>query len=82
LQGVTYDTGGADIKTGGHMAGMSKDKCGAANIAGFFKTLELLKPARTHFLPLFHPFSFAHNSLFRLCLDLDAYAELGFVRNR
>lgn len=57
-KGVTYDTGGADIKTGGHMAGMSKDKCGAANIAGFFKTLELLKPAH-----------------------LDAYAELGFVRN-
>jgi leucyl aminopeptidase len=57
-KGVTYDTGGADIKTGGHMAGMSRDKCGAANVAGFFKTLELLKPAH-----------------------LDAYAELGFVRN-
>jgi leucyl aminopeptidase len=31
------------------MAGMSRDKCGAANVAGFFKTLELLKPARTLF---------------------------------
>jgi leucyl aminopeptidase len=57
-KGVTYDTGGADLKTGGHMAGMSRDKCGAANVAGFFKTLELLKPAH-----------------------LDAYAELGWVRN-
>ena len=23
-QGVTYDTGGADVKAGGHMAGMSR----------------------------------------------------------
>ncbi len=43
-KGITYDTGGADIKTGGHMAGMHRDKCGAAFVAGFFKTLELLKP--------------------------------------
>lgn len=25
-KGITYDTGGADIKVGGHMAGMSRDK--------------------------------------------------------
>ncbi len=43
-KGITYDTGGADIKYGGHMAGMHRDKCGAAFIAGFFKTLSLLKP--------------------------------------
>lgn len=37
LQGITYDTGGADIKAGGVMAGMHRDKCGAAAVAGFFK---------------------------------------------
>lgn len=36
-QGVTYDTGGCDVKAGGAMAGMSRDKCGAAAILGFFK---------------------------------------------
>lgn len=36
-KGVTYDTGGADIKAGGVMAGMSRDKCGAAAVAGFLK---------------------------------------------
>lgn len=43
-KGITYDTGGADIKYGGHMAGMHRDKCGAAFVAGFFKTLALIKP--------------------------------------
>ncbi|XP_069774006.1 putative aminopeptidase W07G4.4 isoform X2 [Narcine bancroftii] len=43
-KGVTYDTGGADIKAGGIMAGMHRDKCGAAAIAGFFKVLSVLKP--------------------------------------
>jgi leucyl aminopeptidase len=33
-KGVTYDTGGADLKTDGHMAGMSRDKGGAAAAAG------------------------------------------------
>jgi leucyl aminopeptidase len=32
--GVCYDSGGLDIKVGGIMAGMSRDKCGAANVAG------------------------------------------------
>ncbi|MET1256125.1 M17 family metallopeptidase [Aliikangiella maris] len=41
---VTYDTGGADVKIGGHMAGMSRDKGGAAAVAGFMKTLAELKP--------------------------------------
>ena len=44
-KGVTYDTGGADLKTGGHMAGMSRDKGGAAAVIGFFLTLAQLKPA-------------------------------------
>jgi len=43
-KGINYDTGGADVKAGGHMAGMHRDKCGAAIVAGFFKTLTLLKP--------------------------------------
>ncbi len=37
LKGVTIDTGGTDVKTGGHMLGMSRDKCGSAVVAGFFK---------------------------------------------
>ncbi len=37
-KGVTYDTGGADLKVGGHMAGMCRDKGGAAAIAGLFLT--------------------------------------------
>ncbi|KAL8602889.1 hypothetical protein ACOMHN_026849 [Nucella lapillus] len=44
-KGITYDTGGADIKAGGVMAGMHRDKCGAAAVAGFFKILAELKPA-------------------------------------
>lgn len=43
-KGVVYDTGGADIKVGGGMAGMSRDKGGAAAIAGLMKTLAILKP--------------------------------------
>jgi len=43
-KGITYDTGGADIKAGGVMAGMSRDKCGAAAVAGFMKSVQLFKP--------------------------------------
>ncbi|XP_067658006.1 putative aminopeptidase W07G4.4 isoform X2 [Haliotis asinina] len=43
-KGITYDTGGADIKAGGVMAGMHRDKCGAAAVGGFFKILSILKP--------------------------------------
>jgi len=43
-KGITYDTGGADIKAGGVMAGMSRDKCGAAATAGFLKTIAELQP--------------------------------------
>lgn len=38
-KGITYDTGGADLKVGGHMAGMSRDKGGAAAVAGLVRTL-------------------------------------------
>lgn len=43
-KGIVYDTGGADLKTGGHMAGMSRDKGGAAAVAGFMKTIAELAP--------------------------------------
>lgn len=43
-KGITYDTGGADVKVGGAMLGMCRDKCGAASVAGFFKTLSIYKP--------------------------------------
>lgn len=42
-KGVTYDTGGADLKTGGGMAGMSRDKGGAGSVAGLVKTLSELR---------------------------------------
>lgn len=37
-KGVTYDTGGVDVKINGNMSGMSRDKCGAAVAAGFVRT--------------------------------------------
>ncbi|XP_020284550.1 putative aminopeptidase W07G4.4 [Pseudomyrmex gracilis] len=43
-KGVTYDTGGVDIKCQGVMAGMSRDKCGAAACAGFMQVVNLLQP--------------------------------------
>jgi len=43
-KGIVYDTGGADLKINGHMAGMSRDKGGAAAVAGFIKTVAELKP--------------------------------------
>ncbi|MET0339870.1 MAG: leucyl aminopeptidase family protein [Polyangiales bacterium] len=44
-KGLTYDTGGADLKVGGAMAGMSRDKGGAAAVAGILRTLAELRPA-------------------------------------
>ena len=41
-KGVTYDTGGADLKTDGSMAGMSRDKGGAAAVAGVVRAASLL----------------------------------------
>ena len=43
-KGITYDTGGVDLKVNGHMAGMSRDKGGAASVAGIMKTLSILQP--------------------------------------
>ncbi|MEZ4299432.1 MAG: leucyl aminopeptidase family protein [Polyangiaceae bacterium] len=42
-KGVTYDTGGADLKTDGSMAGMSRDKGGAAAVAGIVRAAAELK---------------------------------------
>lgn len=42
-KGVTYDTGGADLKTDGHMAGMSRDKGGAAAVAGLVHAVAALQ---------------------------------------
>ncbi|KAI7890372.1 uncharacterized protein EV154DRAFT_511405 [Mucor mucedo] len=47
-KGVTYDTGGADIKCSGHMRDMSRDKCGAAAVAGLFKTISMLSPEKVN----------------------------------
>ena len=43
-KGLVYDTGGADLKINGAMAGMSRDKGGAAAVAGFMKTVAELQP--------------------------------------
>lgn len=45
-KGIIYDTGGSDLKVGGIMATMHRDKCGAAAVAGLFKTAILLKPTK------------------------------------
>lgn len=42
-KGVTYDMGGADLKTDGHMAGMSRDKGGAGAVAGLLLAAALAK---------------------------------------
>lgn len=47
-KGIVYDSGGADVKVGGSMAGMSRDKCGAANVAGFVRSIAELKPKNLH----------------------------------
>jgi leucyl aminopeptidase len=38
-KGLTYDSGGLDIKTGGHMKGMKCDMAGSATMFGVVKTL-------------------------------------------
>lgn len=43
-KGINYDTGGADLKVGGNMVGMSRDKCGAAAVAGLIATAAKMQP--------------------------------------
>lgn len=44
-KGLSYDTGGVDLKVGGSMPGMSRDKGGAAAVAGFVRTASILRPS-------------------------------------
>jgi len=39
-KGLTYDSGGLDIKTGGHMTGMKSDKAGAMTLLGFMEYIK------------------------------------------
>lgn len=39
---MIYDIGGVDIKVGGVMAGMYRDKCGVVVVVGFFKVINNL----------------------------------------
>nr|CAB3263382.1 putative aminopeptidase W07G4.4 [Phallusia mammillata] len=59
-KGVTYDTGGADVKAGGIMAGMHRDKGGASAVAGLFAVLEKLKPKH---LKVYGTMSMVRNSI-------------------
>lgn len=59
-KGINYDTGGANIKIGGTMTGMSRDKCGAAAMAGFVATCALLKPKNIN---LMVDLAFVRNSI-------------------
>jgi leucyl aminopeptidase len=59
-KGVTYDTGGADVKAGGVMAGMHRDKGGASAVAGFLQVVNELKP--TH-LKVIGTMSMVRNSI-------------------
>ncbi|RYE85383.1 MAG: leucyl aminopeptidase family protein, partial [Myxococcales bacterium] len=43
-KGLTYDTGGADLKVDGAMSGMSRDKGGAAAVAGLLKVCAERRP--------------------------------------
>merc|ERR1711953_40490 len=47
---LTYDTGGADVKAGGVMAGMHRDKGGASAVAGFMHAINILKPKNVRIL--------------------------------
>jgi leucyl aminopeptidase len=51
-KGVTYDTGGADLKVGGAMAGMSRDKAGAAAVAGLVRAIAALGVPRVRVVGL------------------------------
>jgi leucyl aminopeptidase len=43
-KGITFDTGGADVKTGGYMRAMSRDKGGAGTVSGVMLATGLLSP--------------------------------------
>jgi leucyl aminopeptidase len=72
-KGLTYDMGGADLKVGGHMAGMSRDKGGAAAVAGIFRVLSLLKPRGVRVVGLL--------GVLRNSLGADAYVSDEIIRS-
>lgn len=67
-KGVTYDTGGADVKAGGVMAGMHRDKGGASAVAGFFEALDKLRPKH---LKVYGTMSTVRNSIGANCYVAD-----------
>jgi leucyl aminopeptidase len=73
-KGVTYDTGGADLKTDGHMAGMSRDKGGAGAAAGFVLTAALAKIPGVRVVALL--------GLVRNSVGEDAFVSDEIVRSR
>ena len=73
-KGVAYDTGGADIKAGGVMRGMSRDKCGASAVAGFMKTLSLLSPTNINVT--------AYLGLVRNSVGADSYVSDEIITSR
>lgn len=62
-KGVTYDVGGADIKVGGSMAGMRRDKCGAAAAAGFILSCARADPALSEGLKVIVELGCVRNSI-------------------
>lgn len=73
-KGVTYDTGGADLKVGGHMVGMSRDKLGAAGMAGFMAAVAALQPKN---LNVSVELAFVRNSI-----GSDAYVSDEIITSR
>jgi leucyl aminopeptidase len=73
-KGVVYDTGGADLKVGGHMAGMSRDKGGAGAVAGLFHVLAARRPKGLRAVGLL--------GLVRNSIGADAYVTDEIIRSR
>ena len=71
---MVFDTGGADIKIQGGMKGMSRDKCGAAAFAGFFRALADLRPKG---LKVVAKLGFVRNSV-----GEDAYVQDEIITSR
>lgn len=71
-KGVTYDTGGADLKTDGHMAGMSRDKGGAGAVIGLLRAVAALQPSSIRVV--------AELGLVRNSIGADAYVTDEIIR--
>ena len=71
-KGICYDTGGADLKVGGAMMGMSRDKAGAAALAGLVATAARLRYAACVRISL----AFVRNSI-----GSDAYVSDEIIRS-